>query len=69
MPNEGTNRLTDAVTAPVTVCQDCCLSITSDGIDVPVSWKAGAKLVGLDHSRVRFRFSLKNAKLFSFWVD
>jgi hypothetical protein len=46
-----------------------CLPISGDGIDLPVSWKAGAKLVGLDHSRVRFRFSLKNAKLFSFWVD
>jgi hypothetical protein len=44
-------------------------AVSEDGIDLPVSWKAGAKLVGLDHSRVRFRFSLKNAKLFSFWVD
>ena len=55
---------------PIADCRAAdCLPITGDGIDLPVSWKAGAKLVGLDHSRVRFRFSLKNAKLFSFWVD
>ena len=46
-----------------------CLPITADGIDLPVSWKAGAKLAGLDHSRIRFRFSMKNTKLFSFWID
>jgi hypothetical protein len=46
-----------------------CLPITGDNIDLPVSWKAVANLVGLDHSRVRFRFFLKNAKLSSFWVD
>ncbi len=46
-----------------------CLPIDGDGIDLPVSWKAKAKLIGLDHSQVRFRFQLKNAKLFSFWID
>ena len=46
-----------------------CVPIDGDGIDLPVSWKATAKLVGLDHSQVRFRFQLKNAKLFSFWID
>ena len=46
-----------------------CLPITADGIDLAVSWKAGAKLAGLDDSRVRFRFFLRNAKLFSFWVE
>jgi len=46
-----------------------CVPIHGDGIDLPVSWKAKAKLVGLDHFQVRFRFQLKNAKLFSFWID
>ena len=46
-----------------------CVPIDGDGIDLPVSWKAKATLVGLDHSQVRLRFRLKNAKLFSFWID
>ncbi len=46
-----------------------CVPIDRDGIDLPVSWKARAKLISLDHSQVRFRFQLKNAKLFSFWID
>jgi len=27
-----------------------CVSIDGDSIDLPVSWKVKAKLVGLDHS-------------------
>jgi hypothetical protein len=46
-----------------------CVPIGGDGIDMPVSWKAKAKLVGLDHAQVRFRFRLNKAKLFSFWID
>ncbi|MFP6692056.1 MAG: hypothetical protein VB875_03490, partial [Pirellulales bacterium] len=46
-----------------------CLPITGDGIDLPIAWKTRTKLVGLDHARIRLRFSLKNARLFSFWVD
>jgi len=46
-----------------------CVPIDRDGIDLPVSWKAKDKLVGLDHAQVRFRFQLKNAKLFSFCID
>jgi hypothetical protein len=46
-----------------------CVPIGGDGIDLPVSWKAKAKLVGLDHAQVRFRFRLNKAKLFSFWID
>ena len=46
-----------------------CVRIDGDSIDLPVAWEAKGKLVGLDHSHVRFRFKLKNAKLFSFWID
>ena len=46
-----------------------CLLIEGDGIDLPVSWKGKASLADLDHSQVRFRFELKDAKLFSFWID
>ncbi len=46
-----------------------CLPITGDGIDLPIAWKTRKKLIGLDHARIRIRFSLKNARLFSFWVD
>ena len=45
-----------------------CVPVVGDGIDLPISWMAQAKLVGLDQSQVRIRFQLKNAKLFSFWV-
>ena len=46
-----------------------CVPIKGDGIDLPISWNANAELVGLADSRVRFRFQLRDAKLFSFWID
>ena len=45
------------------------LPITGDSINLPVSWQAKEKLTNLNHSQVRFQFLLKNAKLFSFWID
>ena len=46
-----------------------CVATSGDGIDLPVAWNANPGLNGLGQSQVRFRFQLKNAGLFSFWID
>ena len=46
-----------------------CVPIDGDSIDSTVSWKTMAELVGLDDSQVRFRFQLRDTKLFSFWIE
>ena len=46
-----------------------CKAITGDGIDRPVSWTGKTDLAGLQNSKVRLRFELRNAKLYSFWID
>jgi len=46
-----------------------CRPVQGDGIDLPVSWKGKADLAGLANRDVRFQFRLRNAKLFSFWIE
>ena len=46
-----------------------CLPIDGDGIDLPVAWKGREELAGLDDSQVRLRFQMRDAKLFSFWIE
>ena len=46
-----------------------CVPIVDDKIDMPVEWNSKTNLAGLENSYIRFRFHLKNAKLFSFWID
>ena len=46
-----------------------CRPVQGNGIDLPVSWKTGADLAGLAGSDVRLQFSLRNAKVFSFWLE
>jgi len=46
-----------------------CPPIKAAGFDLPVSWKTKADLAGLAGSDVRLQFRLRNAKLFSFWIE
>jgi len=49
-----------------------CRPIKADGIDLAVSWKGKtdlADLAGKAGSDVRLQFRLRNAKLFSFWIE
>lgn len=46
-----------------------CVPIEADGIDLNVSWQGRRELTDLNDARVRLQFELKNARLFSFWVD
>ncbi len=46
-----------------------CAPLKGNSIDMPVSWQDKSKLEDLTNSAVRFRFWLRNAKLFSFWIE
>jgi len=46
---------------------DDCLPIGDDSLDATVAWKEGRGLGG--KRRVRLQFELRQAALFSFWVD
>ena len=46
-----------------------CTPVGGDSIRSSASWQAGHQLTDLDHSQVRLQFQLRNAKLFSFWID
>ena len=55
---------------PITARQTSdCVPISADGIDLPVSWNGNAEIDEFSDSAVRLQFQLKNAKLFSFWID
>src|SRR5205085_5216618 len=45
-----------------------CVAVRADGTKQPVTWKAG-DLATAAGKPVRFRFALKKAKLFAFWVS
>ena len=46
-----------------------CKPIRGNGIDLGVSWKSKADLAGLAGRDLRLQFRLRNAKLFSFWIE
>ncbi len=46
---------------------DDCVPIDQNGLDVPVVWKDGRGLG--EERRIRLLFELRQAELFSFWVD
>lgn len=46
-----------------------CMPIDGDGVDLPVAWKGKATLAGLELSQVRLQIELKDAKLYSFWIE
>jgi len=46
-----------------------CIPVSGDSTKQALGWKATHDLTSLAGKTVRFRFHLKNAKLFSFWVS
>jgi hypothetical protein len=46
-----------------------CLPLRGDGTRLAVGWKEGDDLSSLAGKPVRFRFHLKNGKLYAFWVS
>lgn len=46
-----------------------CLPVTADKTLQPVRWKGGDDLSRLAGKSVKFRFHLKNARLYAFWVS
>ncbi len=48
---------------------DQCQPVVGDGIDIPVRWHDQPDLSRCVGVPVRLRFELRNASLFSFWID
>ena len=48
---------------------DSCEPLHADDTCQPVKWKTGDDLSALTDRAVRFRFHLRNAKLYAFWVS
>jgi hypothetical protein len=48
---------------------DTCNSIQSDVLQGQLSWAGGKTLADLKDRHIRIMFHLKNAKLYSFWVE
>jgi hypothetical protein len=48
---------------------DNCVPVKADKTLQPVGWKGGADLSSLAGKIVKFRFTLKNGKLYAFWVS
>lgn len=46
-----------------------CVPVTTDHTLQPVRWARGVNLSSLGSKPVRFRFHVKNARLYSFWVS
>jgi hypothetical protein len=46
-----------------------CLAVQGDKTLLPISWKNGKDLSGLNRKPIRFKFYLANAGLYSFWVS
>jgi len=46
-----------------------CRPITAGGTDLPVSWPVGDDISHLADRHVRLEFQLRNAKLYSFWIE
>ena len=46
-----------------------CKPVEGNGVDLTVSWENRTKLKDLNDSGVRLSFRLRNAKLYSFWID
>jgi hypothetical protein len=46
-----------------------CVPVRTDKTLQPVAWPEGTDLTPLAGQRVRFRFSLKNGRLYLFWVS
>lgn len=46
-----------------------CKPVKGNHINMPVSWQGNTDLTEHTESSVRFRFHLRHAKLFSFWIE
>jgi hypothetical protein len=46
-----------------------CLPVTTDATRAPVTWKSGENIPLPEGKHVRLKFELKNAKLYSFWIE
>jgi hypothetical protein len=46
-----------------------CVPVAADKTSQPIRWKAAEDLSSLTNQAVRFRFHLKNGRLYSFWVS
>lgn len=55
------------VIAPYT--KDNCISVSEDKTLQAVEWKGAEDLSSLAGKAVKFRFYLRNGKLYSFWVS
>jgi hypothetical protein len=55
------------VIAPFTL--DNCRPVSTDSTATEISWQGSKDLGGLAGKAVSFRFHLKNASLYSFWVS
>jgi hypothetical protein len=49
--------------------KDDCLLLRTDAVDQPVSWRGQPSLSQLVGRPVCFRFHMKNAQLYAFWVE
>ena len=45
------------------------LPLTADSVDHAMQWTHGADIAGLGDRLLAFRFRLRNASLYSFWID
>lgn len=45
------------------------LPLTADSTDCPVRWTHGPDIAGLGGRLLAFRFHLRNASLYGFWID
>lgn len=45
------------------------LPLTADSTDCPVRWTHGTDISGLGGRLLAFRFHLRNASLYGFWID
>ncbi len=46
-----------------------CIPLTGDSINMPVEWKSRADVAALSNSFSRIEFQLRNAKVYSFWIE
>ncbi len=46
-----------------------CKPLTGDSIDMTVAWESGEDISKLSGSFARIEFQLRNAKIYSFWIE
>ena len=46
-----------------------CVPVTADSLKSPVAWKNAQQIELPSNDQIRLTFELKNAKLYSFWME